>query len=154
MTKYYKPNIEDMHIGYECEEYVPDWSRNIDFPNPESYYEWFLGNYEGQLGQPEFKKVTLTGGNLQYLEKFNPYRTAYLDHDQIEAEGWKLHTDLEYGRYIMYQLVGSYWFLTLRDNHEIEIHNNEDYSDRDTLFKGKCLSINEFRKIINQCINE
>ena len=77
-NKYFTPDIEDVHVGYQCETLKVN--RN-DTP----FKKW----REIVLQWCDIKDIMATN-ELDNLEFF---RVPYLTKEQIEAEGWKHHKD-------------------------------------------------------------
>lgn len=124
-NKYYVPDIEDIHIGYECERII----RIIGEFDTEIHWDWF--------------KWILTDENdvKQAIIHIHALRTPYLTKGQIEAEGWEFKDDNNH-----YYISGDHggYILELEDKHIIKII---DLFDSEPIFYGKCPSINEFRYI-------
>lgn len=68
------------------------------------------------------------------------FRVSYLIKEQIENEGWK-----ESDKIKNFFRKGNYK-LEIYDNYRIIIRKDGWYEEN-TIYKGKCLSINEFRTI-------
>lgn len=121
-NKYFTPNIEDIHIGYECEEHTPyskdEWTKVIieDF-GPEADFD------------------------LQRCRDFifmDKIRVPYLTKEQIEDEGWK-HSEKNCFDF------NDRWMCSWYPEHNrIEFYDNENENG----FAGECKDINTFRKII------
>lgn len=132
-NKYFTPDIEDLHIGYECEEHTPystdEWSKVIieDFGSESDF-------------------------DLQRCRDFifmDKIRVPYLTKEQIEAEGWKFikkHPGTECCDFEM----GKYYLdvdFDFRENIHLRIYDGE-YENEFNYFSGKCKDINTLRKII------
>lgn len=138
--KYYKPEIEDIRVGYECE---------------------ILSNHHTSKGEIAetvwssyiFTPMTIETGNIKIKDVLGmifEVRTPYLTKEQIEAEGWTAENLT--GSFS--KQIGEYtFFIRKRSIDDIEIvkiktiENGVKNSYR-TIFNGKCPSINEFRYII------
>jgi hypothetical protein len=147
---YYQPKLEDLYVGYECEEgsYIPGTG--------------------GQLGnwQPKVHEAFMTNDDYVAMDAdVQRLRTRYLTQKQIEDEGFELYvksidlwfkfkespvmeTDIqEFYGYKPYQLFLNYG----AHDHKIKItcdfSGGCDFGSSDTLFEGFCPSINELRKI-------
>ncbi len=148
-NKYFTPDIEDLHIEYECEIYGQCTSKLI------KKVEWHPVKVNDS---PEMSKYV---GILQCkkLIKTHHIRVPYLTKEQIEAEGWtsfiteyKGETNLENMNYIFFNEKVNYmlgWYfntnqiaLLVRDPSLVK-----DYYTEPT-FRGECKDINTFRKII------
>ena len=125
-NKYFTPDIEDLHIEYECEIYGQCTSKLI------KKVEWHPVKVNDS---PEMSKYV---GILQCkkLIKTHHIRVPYLTKEQIEAEGWK------------YVNMDMCWIkngieLYLEKNNKIEILKQPNF-----LYQGECKDINTFKKII------
>lgn len=144
--KYFIPRIGDIHLGYECEKRILDYSRHLDFPNHEAYEAYNI------TPSTEYEKYIVDAKALKLLEVFNSavgvLRTPYLFAEQIEGEGWEITyrdtkpppyqvdwINAKKGRY-------SLWInLALRKSMHMGI-------DREgILYRGQCKDINTFRYI-------
>lgn len=134
MSKYYTPDISDLFVGYECE-----------FLEDPSQEKWTPFVFKNISSEPEHGwSITMSS-----------VRTPYLTKEQIEKEGWE-ETENNYVR-----VWGGYSFkkrnmslrfspteglLIINIDFSRETTHPMGYPD-DSMFKGKCPSINEFRKI-------
>jgi hypothetical protein len=158
MEQYYTPKIEDIHIGYECELFLPtfNWCKPdtwTKFKISENGYS-HTGPYGGDLSEI---------GDVCNMIELNQVRTLYLTKEQIEAEGWILKTksidlwfesDIEkanslqdFYKYKCYKLFLNYGI----HDHKLKIKGDFtggcNFEKSDTLFEGFCPSINEYRTI-------
>lgn len=135
-NKYFTPDIEDFHVGYECEILKEKW-------------EHFVFNVEEII--PVFARV-----NSKTIVS-DKIRVLYLTKEQIEAEGWEYVKNTNTVCHIFNKnnyMLG--WFplinkiaVLVRDPSKafdekgilIEYNNTERYT-------GSCKDINTFRKII------
>lgn len=136
INKYYCPDITELYVGYECQ------IRN-------TYYS------DLKEGWSETKKIDVN--TIKFIvNSFIPehlihIRTPYLSKEDIESLGWS-HTggQMISGGRQDYQKDG--FFLTWPINYKtptiIEIHNDGDYDEYETFFKGECKSKNELKKIM------
>lgn len=121
-NKYYTPDKEDFHLGYEFEvKYPIGWIKK-KIENLNNDHDGFGGFSEAESDE---------------------VRTLYLTEDQIKKEGWKQWADRNhiFDKTIdneKYQL--QYQF----DNHWAMIFDN----DAKYVFRGFIKSINEFRKVM------
>lgn len=94
-SNYFTPSIEDIHIGYECEKRILDFSVYRNFPSPEVYEQWLLGK------EAEFEPFKVDGATIKFVETSGRnntdkgncvgiLRVPYLTKEQIEKEGWKI----------------------------------------------------------------
>ena len=123
-NKYFTPDIEDIHVGYACEELR---NGNWEFLNI-PYNECLDDLYN------------------QCLNNF--IRVPYLTKEDIEDEGWeRYHMD---GTYIKDNYILNFDFAT--GLNRLNIHKKpetgKNVTSHDMLFNSKCKCINDFRKII------
>jgi len=131
--KYYIPEISDLKVGYECENRLTgkNWLQLKISKKDAFYISSFINDLE-----------------------LDNLRTPYLTKEDIENLGYFITEDVDKSR--KYPEIGSLFvhktidvFLTFyQESHYIEIHNNEDYADRKTLYFGYCPSINELKTIL------
>ncbi len=135
--RYFAPEPEDIHIGYECELRV----FYLDIPP-----RWVAHKLKSTI--------------------FNPLniRVPYLTKEQIEAEGWKFKgksVDLwwekegsfDIGSWTSYKIVIHYGMKGHIGNQDCRLYiYAEDQGTEHHLFEGECKDINTFRyicKLIN-----
>ena len=136
-NNYFIPNIEDIHVGYECEIAVPT---DINF----EYFKWqpiILSKDNFNHETPDF---ALSAG----------IRTPYLTKEQIEDDGWIL----EYGKKVSlrgYQSEQEFKIAFTKGDYIINAralfyssHYMEIYTKRgERIYQGECKDINTFRYI-------
>ncbi len=136
-NKYFTPDIEDIHIGYECEIYDQSTSKLI------KKVEWHI--VKTHLGNSEIGKNVAINQVLKYIKQ-NKLRVPYLTKEQIEAEGWVemsppiISISREF-RNIPFIKDGYRLDYNLNSN-QLAITVNDQF-----LFYGECPSINELRII-------
>lgn len=142
-TKYYTPDIEDLHLGYIAEYFEPH------SPNKwEQFRVDWLTIEDFASASEEFKK--------------NNIRTKYLTKEDIESEGWQIENDISpfTGRQykftldkttdfpneaVIYTLT---WHERATPNIIISKFFHSSWSREDkVIYEGKCPSINEFKII-------
>ena len=134
-NKYFTPDMEDFHIGYECEISTPTIWKSGKFPE--------ILELNSELD--EFGKDSLMKAAHAIL------RVPYLTKEQIETEGWKENVLNDNEKALL---------LFLKNGYELRMYKN--YICRfsilivgagiipnwdKVLFEGKCKDINTFRKI-------
>ena len=144
--KYYTPALEDLFIGYECEQYEP--------ANTENDY---LGHY-----YESWDKITLDAWKIVDVAiKQKIIRTKYLDQEDIEKCGWIYRED-SFHRKVVEEKGGiytptHYWFVMNNSNITLTWYpgqyvmiqkENPNYMLPSVKYKGECKSINELRKIM------
>lgn len=152
--KFFTPNIEDIHVGYEC-EYQGNYGYE-SFNNGEE--TWIpikikLKDEEGAYtSQLEDILIGMDDG-------YQPVRVPYLTKEQIEAEGWTSFITEFKGDIVPENMT--YTFFREDRNYMLGWNFNtnkitliikdpslvENYYTEPT-FRGECKDINTFRKII------
>lgn len=131
-NKYYVPDIEDIHIGYECELKLKENSKT----------KWC-------------KIIIEDGQDIEEIVRSycygipNDIRVPYLTKEQIEAEGWETEFNTSFDSVLFYAQRGNLFKLIYNyDIKILDIWTNDSEDDRTVgLFRGECKSINEFRYI-------
>lgn len=146
-SKYFTPDIEDFHVGYECEIYDQSTSKLI------KKVEWHT--VKTHLGNSEIGKNVAINQVLKYIKQ-NKLRVPYLTKEQIEAEGWER---LEFEREELYGYKKANYFLVFNEkvktiniilqdpSKESEISWGLQTSPERFKFFCECKSINELRTI-------
>lgn len=70
-NKYYTPEIEEFHVGFEYERYNKDYEFNDG---------WYPCNQPPLLLSPRYNCVSMEEATI---------RVKYLDREDIESEGWE-----------------------------------------------------------------
>lgn len=137
-NKYFKPKVEDIHVGYDCEALwccPEEWIKiKITKENYDKYAELSI--------EDVISKILV-----------NKIRTPYLTEEQIEKEGWL--GDIKNYELFMYwgcyRLEKDHYILIFNPKtYEVRIHDkNSSFGtkENDIIFRGTVLSINEFRTI-------
>ncbi|MEE9379620.1 MAG: hypothetical protein V3V33_16465 [Candidatus Lokiarchaeia archaeon] len=131
MSKYYTPEIEEFHVGFEYEVAINDSEEGI---------KWIvLICNEGQV-IPEIN-----------LDKGKYVRVKYLDREDIESLGWKYQPDrdnieLFYDNKtrkhsIIHNTINNWVIVTLRNE-----ERKEDY----TVFVGTIKNKSELKRLLKQ----
>lgn len=124
-NKYFIPNIEDLHVGYEGE-----------------YHNWCMDESgKPELNYDRWDKVILTNSNVETMLKYgvNHFRVPYLTKEQIEAEGWTYNE--QYKTYHKVKNIESGYSIYFNTNKMLVSYNG------DCIFYGECKDINTFRYI-------
>ncbi len=143
-NKYYTPNIEDIRIGYECEANIKEFGVIV-------------------TRDEEWRHIIIKGVGQEviYYHSLGMYRTCSLTKEQIEAEGWEFYTfpiEIEGTEEDIFiegwekTITEDLWY-TLRKENDTYLIEKRWYVNSvsqvwETLYKGTCPSINEFRQII------
>lgn len=150
-TKYYIPNIEDLFVGYQCEQFMNIISAGGEIADN----KWFpmkLGLSSLRIG--DFKADDV----LYYKHNPETIRTLYLTKEDIEKEGWKNPEVYRDGGTLLYSkksknrsyeltFRGENFMTPSREIIITEVRKMMDRLIRDKIFKGECKSINELRKL-------
>lgn len=138
-NKYYTPELEDLHIGYECER---------------KHYKNGIAPYElSQEQAREFYKNSEIEWSKEIIRSLFNYthllmdneviRTKYLDKEDIESLGWRQRNSSN-----IFEKDKTYLSFNIYSNIPvIEIFKNleEKYI---FMYIGECKSINELRKLM------
>jgi len=151
-NKYFTPNIEDFHIGYQYEIFQKGKPYDLNFihfmPQPEED-TWVKMTYPDAF----------LGYNLKRMFEIYQIRVPYLTKEQIEAEGWTSFVTEYKGDIVPENMT--YTFFREDRNYMLSWNFNtnkitliikdpslvENYYTEPT-FRGECKDINTFRKII------
>ena len=123
-NKYFIPDIEDIHAGYECELLI--------------FAKW----------EPNTVKPYTALESVGKCIKDKVIRVPYLTKEQIEAEGWsKAKAPIVTIKHDFYEIP------YIKDNFRIDYNFKNNLinileNNGVNLFYGKCKDINTFRKII------
>lgn len=133
-NKYFKPEIEDIRVGYELE-----------------YYNMSMDEIgEPELNYSRWEKSTLLKGNVETFMKYgigNGVRVKYLTGEQIKEEGWKYEYNAGTSIVFEKQAGKSMYYTKMYycdTTHILEIVN----PNSEIAYKGTCNDINTFRLII------
>ena len=159
-NKYYTPEISDLKVGYEFEEFTGTYKDQEDIEKVLDSNLWKKRVIEtddlkmwGMDPESEINDI------VSSLER-NRIRTPYLTKEQIEAEGW-IHIGgklSSYGSQIFEKISNTEGKLENNIKFEltylkptayipwIQISSNL-HDKEENLYKGRCPSINEFRTI-------
>jgi hypothetical protein len=128
-NKYFTPDIDDIHIGYELEV-----------------------NYNFKLNDIFHKKIIESFEELSDIHSRMPgdcvIRIPYLTKEQIEAEGWiKAKAPIVTINHDFYEIP------YIKDNFRVDYNFRNNLiniieNNGKNLFYGKCKDINTFRKLI------
>jgi hypothetical protein len=131
-NKYFTPDIENIHIGYECESLGTEWHpitiSLLSFVEP----SWLI--------QKDEKPKTI----LDHLTD-KKLRVPYLTKEQIEAEKWEYLSEGYIGHQSFYK--DDFEMSCFYDKHLLKIIKKEKVKTV-VLYQGRCKCINEFKKII------
>ena len=127
-AEYYTPDVEDIHIGFECEINYPKGWIPIKVEDLYTDSDGYGNAYE-----------------VEHTIKNSPQdiRVSYLKSAQIEKEGWVLYDPIN----VVYR-KGNFCLIHKSDKHEIEIADTDSSYGMQVKYDGSCKSINEFRVII------
>ena len=149
MEKYYTPKIEELFIGYKCQSLESYLTKSILNKADLINYEWrdCIFNVVNLLDIYIDKEI-----DLVILE--NKYRTKYLDKLDIKSLGFKSSNSI--GGIVLEfytQLNTSMYLLNYNlDSKELKLFKGGLFKEQNLIFNGKCKSINELEKIIQQTI--
>lgn len=122
-NKYFIPDIEELHIGYECEYYVHD----------------FLNGFIWEVNTIDVD--TMARICKTYKRFRTMIRVPYLTKEQIEAEGWWMNGDNVF-------VKEDHVVIIYPTQNKIEIrHLGHPSYTISSFYLGECKDINTFRKI-------
>lgn len=122
-NKYYTPNLEDFHVGFEYEVKEEKTFEKVVFKITDIY------NY------PLINTIL----NLQEKVEDSYIRVKYLDREDIESLGWSYNEEFKYFR------IREDFILLEYQNNEILIQE-----DGENLFWGKIKNKSELKKLMKQ----
>lgn len=140
-NKFYVPQIEEFHVGFEYETSTYILNQTMETRPP---VEWYKSKY----------KVNDNTFDLDMMEKFLKddlmFRVKYLDKEDIEDLGFE-EIELNLYKYKeKYDNYSDYYWHISKDNNTITIHNCKDYDDRVTIFRGNIKNKSELKTLLKQ----
>jgi hypothetical protein len=136
-SKYFTPDKEEIHIGYEC-EYCNNYGFEAFNQGEEEWIPIKIKLQEEDGAYTSEIEDILIGMD----DGYQPIRVAYLTKEQIEAEGWK-ESDTE-GFFDKVDDPKDRWYINwYSSTHCLTIGDNENEVD----YTGPCKDINTFRTI-------
>lgn len=150
-NKYYTPELSDLRIGYECEL----WEDNQAFIKGK-----ITKIYQGKENEEDCLGLIIDNGNGYLIDQFRVIKTLFLTNEQIESEGWKIEGAYPGGKILFIIKLGKeekHGYELIYNNTALKITRfwtmwDTDKILRETVFRGKCLSINELRIISKQVL--
>lgn len=127
-NKYFTPDIEDFHVGYEYEyeDIIPSGSSDY---------------FKGVITKPsEIENL------FQGFETGMRVRVPYLTKEQIEAEGWEQDERYNDEKHFYKNNIYLRLYIGYHYN-KIIAYTISIFNEDGILFKGNCKDINTFRKI-------
>lgn len=130
MSKYYTPEIEEFHVGFEYEEFH------------------FIG--EKEWWEPKtFSEPLMYGTTLSTSIERKAIRVKTLDREDIESLGFELLKEDVNGKAFIHKdnnELQIWWSI----NDIIDIDNGQTYEDCITYFKGTIKNKSELKRILKQ----
>jgi hypothetical protein len=128
-SKYYTPEIEEFHIGFECEVL-----NNNNFESAKIILQIIDNNLAARFNKKNILiEIVLTE------ESLSRFRVKHLDQDDIIECGWE---QIEYDSF----KIGSF-ILELNNEYKTFIYLEKD---KDNVFVGKIKNKSELRKLMQQ----
>ena len=140
-NKYYIPEIEEFHVGFECEFYNSK-DKHFYFEAPDGWIKTMIGE---NLYLREFT-------NQYQLLKENLFRVKYLDQEDIESLGWKFikhhpgTTQLDFKKGIYYLDFDS----NFRGKSWLRIYEGDTQSEEFNFFTGFIKNKSELKILMKQ----
>jgi hypothetical protein len=129
-SKYYTPNIEEFHVGFEF--YIKD-DKNI-----------FTNHF---VKEDIFCRTDL----LKKYIKENFYQIKYLDQEDIESLGFKLDQKNKDGYSFIYRnMIDGDYMLWTKDFNKLEIFNMMGNKTNEISFEGFIKNKSELKKLLKQ----
>ena len=127
-NKYYTPEIEEFHVGFECEKMIPHTNGGHQISLVNTDQKPFIVRDVFDIPRD---RATLSW-----------FRVKYLDKKDIESLGWKLvwnekSLTFQLGKYIL-----DFWYSTL----QLQIV----HGDANIIFKGCIKNKSELKRIMKQ----
>lgn len=136
MNKYYTPEIEELHVGFEYEKLIDDW---------DLLYTW--ENYViGDHNDLEFVLNKLKNSNEDCI------RVKYLDQEDIKLLGFKCITGMFSNVYTHKDSNNMEYYLWYT-NKTISINvnfPNTDFTKGDQIFRGTIKNKGELKRLLKQ----
>ncbi len=160
--KYYIPEKEEFHIGFEY-EFKPRYRDGlISYINSDfRYVDWWKKQTVGREGDTlleliESHEDPFNITDVMQYHRDGAVRVKHLDHEDLQSLGWVagikkfLHGETDCYRYKNLD----YYIYRFQDQ-MVEIGNGGDMENSETYFEGKIKNISEMRKIMKMIgINE
>lgn len=127
-NNYFQPDISDIRVGYECQRLSCN------------KYDYASGGYSCDWEDYVVKELFLTAFKL---------RTLYLTKEQIKKENWEI-TSISDNKILAYWSTMGYCELIYDIETKHLIITDEVGM---ILYRGSCLSVNEFRYITKNLLN-
>jgi hypothetical protein len=137
-SKYFTPNIEDIHVGYECQCFNIETGQWADYTidSNEDLFDF------------------MDDMSLEYHLSEDNIRVPYLTAEQIVKAGWiHIYDDFTFGKFIKLGPVGYEMFYDYND-HSMDIDDVDLQDVHIDLFQGTCKDINTFKKIFKLIKND
>ena len=135
VKKYYAPEIEEFHIGFEF-EYFPvrgNWLLESSGKN------WIEESFSASCGQDGESEIN----EIETSIKYNNVRVKHLDREDIESLGWFHDED----RYQFSYFSNGHDMDLILDNEKGGLSVDHDVS---TLFQGKIKNKSELKRLLKQ----
>lgn len=140
-NKYYTPEVEEFHVGFEYEIFIPE------------KYEWCKETFylnQGHIDQIRF--VDIQDGSFK-----NPIRCKYLSHEDILSLGFIQDVRTKHNEYlytVISEEIDAYktiYRLTIDfDEIVIEVSDADSYFKGDILFRGDVKNKYELKILLHQ----
>jgi len=145
MEKYYTPRLEDLHIGFECEEWI------------ESYPEGFWSDVSEPIDKDKLEKILgYCERDEEYLKQ--NYRVKHLDKEDFESLQWKLISEeiKTYSHWCVFKKQGVEISVQLKNVNKKYPNHLNFRGDNNTFFGNFKILIrnkSELKTLLNQLEN-
>lgn len=137
-NKYYTPEIEEFHVGFECEWKMQKEEFNT-YPGNDWIYEWSIH----KITIDDFSDHDLADDFHNLTYNLNEWRVKYLDEQDILDLGFKYTNNIR-------DLAKDNIRIRAYIGEQFEIPAICIYRDENTIFSGKIKNKNELQKLLKQ----
>lgn len=165
MMKYYTPNIEEFHVGFEYESYEMYYTHEYDEGTPTWIKRTVTDiNQKQFIGEERYRAIYHVSINNSYEENVEwnkNIRVKTLDEDDLVDLGWKTAYSTSYvmdGQFTLLHSIGEEpkWFNLEKDGKLIVITECTIYNEvsgnweQESIFRGRVKNKSELRKLMQQ----
>jgi len=136
--QYYTPSLDEFYVGFEVE--WSEYGRKI----------WI----EETIDEDDLSDLCLG------IDKVSHFKVKYLDREDIESCNWDFVEQGNSPNSVMVFIqkepfadkgteYEQYWHIWLYNNHNVVIHNNQNYSSEVIIFNGTIKNKSELKRVMN-----
>jgi len=153
VDKYYKPEIEEFHVGFEY--YIKNFIKPTDkvddeYLNNEENFNWVCQIWKSHMVMEEnFNVIEYRSGRATIITVPDSIKAKYLNKEDIESLGWEgQKANSVYFKRDGYRLV--HWMV--EPQREITIFKIHNDSNEEVVFRGIVKNKSELTKIMKQVL--